>query len=238
MAGDWIKFQAATLDKPEVHAIAGDLRISPEAVIGHLLRVWVWADQQSLNGHALSVTLVTLDAVSRCDGFAKAMKKFGWLHGDDMDISLPNFDRHNGKSAKNRALATERKQNERSRLNRDENTTREEKRRVKEKNTTCSKRKRFSKPTPEDLRQYCETNGMNGQAIACIPDFLDFYESKGWLVGNTPMKSWPHAFSRWIRTNEKRPQTHPAANSGSRAKRVADRLDEIARRSLAENPDA
>ena len=134
MAGDWIKFETVTPDKPEVFQIAAELGISPEAAVGHLLRVWIWADQQSLDGHALCVTDVTLDAVSRRDGFATAMRNAGWLHGKDGKLALPNFERHNGESAKKRALSTRRKQRERaekpSRNERDKNATREEKRRV------------------------------------------------------------------------------------------------------------
>lgn len=40
MAGDWIKFEIGTSDKPEVRAIAHDLNIDLDAVIGKLLRVW------------------------------------------------------------------------------------------------------------------------------------------------------------------------------------------------------
>jgi hypothetical protein len=105
VAGDWIKLQHVTPDKPEVYQIAGQLKITAEQVIGHLVRVWIWVDQQSRDGHALSVTNVTLDAIARRGGFASAMHEVGWLTGVSGNLSFPNFERHNGQSAKKRALA-------------------------------------------------------------------------------------------------------------------------------------
>ena len=40
MAGDWIKIEENTPDKPEVHKMASILGIDPDAVVGKLVRVW------------------------------------------------------------------------------------------------------------------------------------------------------------------------------------------------------
>jgi hypothetical protein len=56
MAGFWIKFDTSTSDKPEVWAIAGQLGIDPDAVVGKLLRVWAWFDDQTETGNAPTVT--------------------------------------------------------------------------------------------------------------------------------------------------------------------------------------
>jgi hypothetical protein len=70
-------------------------------------------------------------------GFAESMVSAGWLAVDD-GIKFPDFERHNGESAKKRASATERKRLERerhaevtpmSRCKSDKSVTREEKRR-------------------------------------------------------------------------------------------------------------
>ena len=53
MAGDWIKIEHATPDKPEVFRMAMQLGITPEHVSGCLLRVWIWADAQTLDGNAV-----------------------------------------------------------------------------------------------------------------------------------------------------------------------------------------
>ena len=108
MAGDWIKMEHVTPDKPEVYRMATILGVSPEEIVGHLVRVWIWADQQSIDGNAVGVSNVTLDTVSRRIGFGSAMREVGWLGGDGDTLSFPNFERHNGETAKERALTYKR----------------------------------------------------------------------------------------------------------------------------------
>lgn len=56
-----------------------------------------------------------------------------------------------------------------------------------------SKAKRFTRPSVEEVRAYCEERGNGVSAEA----FVDFYESKGWKVGNSPMKDWRAAVRTW-----------------------------------------
>ena len=52
---------------------------------------------------------------------------------------------------------------------------------------------RFQKPTIEEIRQYCLEKGYNVDA----EQFFNFYESKGWVVGKSPMKNWRAAVCTW-----------------------------------------
>ena len=88
--------------------MAAILNIDPDAVVGKLVRLWIWADQQSLDGNALSVTDFWIDRFTYCPGFAAAMREAGWLDGPSGAISFPNFARHNGKTAKKRSLTNDR----------------------------------------------------------------------------------------------------------------------------------
>lgn len=108
MAGDWLKFEKATLDKPEVFAIASGLGLDPDAVVGKLLRVWSWFDTHTTSGNARSVTAPLLDRISGVSGFAEAMRGVGWLDVDATGVSLPKFERHTGETAKGRALTAKR----------------------------------------------------------------------------------------------------------------------------------
>lgn len=55
------------------------------------------------------------------------------------------------------------------------------------------KSKRFSPPTRDEVAAYCEERG-NG----IEPDrFVDYYESKGWVVGKARMKDWRAAVRTW-----------------------------------------
>lgn len=54
--------------------------------------------------------------------------------------------------------------------------------------------KRFTPPTVEQLGVYFSEIGLDESPKA----FLDYYQSKGWKVGNTPMKDWRAAARTWL----------------------------------------
>ena len=61
---------------------------------------------------------------------------------------------------------------------------------------------RFQKPTIEEIRQYCLEKGYNVDA----EQFFNFYESKGWVVGKSPMKNWRAAVCTWNKREKEIPQ--------------------------------
>ena len=69
---------------------------------------------------------------------------------------------------------------------------------VKDEQESSPKAKRFVKPTYEEVDAYCcqRNNTVDAQA------FIDFYDSKGWKVGNTPMKDWKAAVRTWERSRK------------------------------------
>jgi len=115
MAGDWIKWSKGLTQKREVVALANKLRISRREMAAVLMEVWSWADGETVDGHAPSVTKAFLDELTGVTGLGAAMAHadVGWLLEDDTGIIFPNFDRHNGSTAKHRLLAAERKRRER-----------------------------------------------------------------------------------------------------------------------------
>jgi hypothetical protein len=156
MSGDWIKVEVNLPDKPEVWQIAGILGIDSDAVVGKLIRIWRWFDQHTENGNAAGVTFALLDRHAGVTGFAEAMALSGWLIEKDRNLILPNFDRHNGKTAKNRALTAKRvaAHKEKTNANGNDEVTidalpREEKRREEKKK---EKAKAPASPALFDLR--------------------------------------------------------------------------------------
>jgi hypothetical protein len=133
MAGDWLKFEVDLPEKPEVWQIAGLLQIDPDAVVGKLMKVWRWFDKHTESGNAANVTYPLLDSLVGVTGFAEAMVFAGWLEQRGCDLCLPNFDRHNGKTAKNRALTAKRVAKTRNAPIVTSPLAREEKRREEEK---------------------------------------------------------------------------------------------------------
>ena len=61
-------------------------------------------------------------------------------------------------------------------------------------------KKRFVKPTVEEVRAYCLERGNSVDP----QKFVDYYESNGWRVGKNPMKDWRAAVRTWERN-----QTQP-----------------------------
>ncbi len=59
-----------------------------------------------------------------------------------------------------------------------------------------TKAKRFIPPTVDEVAAYCQErgNGLDPEA------FVDFYASKGWMVGKNPMKDWKAAVRTWERS--------------------------------------
>lgn len=59
-----------------------------------------------------------------------------------------------------------------------------------------TKAKRFISPTVDEVAAYCQErgNGIDPEA------FVDFYASKGWMVGKNPMKDWKAAVRTWERS--------------------------------------
>ncbi|MFZ2540170.1 MAG: HNH endonuclease [Gallionella sp.] len=104
MAGDWLKIEACTPDKPEVFGIATALGVTQQHAFGCVFLVWRWFDQHTTDGNAKSVTKNIIDALAVQPGMADAMVKVGWLDVlDDGSVCLPHFDRHTGQTAKSRS---------------------------------------------------------------------------------------------------------------------------------------
>lgn len=60
------------------------------------------------------------------------------------------------------------------------------------------KAKRFIPPSVEEVEQYCieRSNNIDAQS------FIDFYESKGWMIGKNKMKDWKAAVRTWERSRK------------------------------------
>lgn len=60
------------------------------------------------------------------------------------------------------------------------------------------KTKHFIPPSVEEVEQYCleRSNNIDAQS------FIDFYESKGWMIGKNKMKDWKAAVRTWERSRK------------------------------------
>ena len=83
-------------------------------------------------------------------------------------------------------------------------------------------KKRFKPPTLDEVRAYCQErhNSVDPE------QFINFYTSKGWMVGKNPMKDWKAAVRTWER------QSHNIGRRTSSSMNNSDYLDEILLREI------
>lgn len=75
------------------------------------------------------------------------------------------------------------------------------------------KRTRFTPPTVEEVAEYCKERGNKVDP----QQFVDFYASKGWKVGNSPMKDWKAAIrSTWERQERQQSRAAPAKRNANK----------------------
>jgi hypothetical protein len=108
MAGDWIKMRVDLLEDPAVFKIRNAIGDDRLTIIGRLHTFWAWADKHAVDGYVDGATSQLVDEVSGKEGFANAMVSAKWLSISPAGILLPNSDRHNGESAKERSLKSQR----------------------------------------------------------------------------------------------------------------------------------
>ena len=83
----------------------------------------------------------------------------------------------------------------------------------KENSLSGVKEKRFAPPTPDEVQEYAKQNGYDVGADR----FVNFYESKGWMIGKNRMKDWRAAVRNWARS-ERQGMAADAQRQGMAAK--------------------
>lgn len=79
----------------------------------------------------------------------------------------------------------------------------------KNKNNNAGKpQSRFIPPTIEQVKEYCKERNNSVDAEA----FVDFYQSKGWMVGRNKMKDWKAAVRTWERNINNKSQPKASGN--------------------------
>ncbi len=59
--------------------------------------------------------------------------------------------------------------------------------------------RKFCKPKREQISEYLQEK----QQQMDIDYFIDYYESKDWMIGKNKMKNWKSAVNNWLRNNKK-----------------------------------
>lgn len=167
MAGEWIKIRIDLTDDPTVFMLADLLSTDCPTIVGHLVTFWAWMDRHTPDGKHIQLTENVIDRKIAMLGFANAMRKVGWLAGEDGALELPNFERHNGASSKARALESEAKRLRRQMKTEGENIASETPKKnvgqvsdkTESKSPTREEKRREEKNTDKDKNLSVLTNG-------------------------------------------------------------------------------
>lgn len=134
VSDEWMKICLNLPEHPKVFQLSILTGITPDAVVGKLIKVWRWAHRHTTDGvvhtgvtppsHECNAPSVTQTLQERVPervtpvynllrhfdehvshpGFTEAMLTVGWLVIDSGNIVFPEFDKHNSSTAKSRAL--------------------------------------------------------------------------------------------------------------------------------------
>ena len=104
----WIKIDTTLFNKPEVVRISSLLKIKQTETVGLLVLFWTLADGLTEDGTIPYYGRAEVDCAVNKRGFCQALESVGWIVVTDEGVSIPRFDRHNGRSAKRRAETSRR----------------------------------------------------------------------------------------------------------------------------------
>jgi hypothetical protein len=228
MAGEWLKMECATPDKPEVFAITAAMGWEdPDLAVGKLFRVWRWFDQQTTDGNARGVTAALLDRIAGATGFAQAMIDVGWLIVTSAGVELPNFDKHNGATAKGRAQGAKRVANHRSNATCNADTVtdalpREEKKREEKKEPKSKAESATASRLPADwlppleFIDFCKTERPDLDPQAVADRFRDHWLSQAGKDGRKA--DWLATWRNWVRREHVAPSARASPGGYESAK--------------------
>lgn len=111
-------------------------------------------------------------------------------------ITIVNYDRYQIDNRQNNRPSTGDQQADQQQYNKDNKETNNNIILLSKNN-----KGKFIPPTADDINQYCEEKGIYGFDADY---FIDYYESRGWMIGKNKMKDWKAAIRTWLRRDQER----------------------------------
>jgi len=109
MAGGWIKIEKRTPDKPEIRYISRSCECTKEKAFLAWFELWSYFDDNiDETGFLRLFTLEDCDDVAELSGIGRALQRAEWLTVDSLGLTVNKWNRHNGRSAKQRAMTARR----------------------------------------------------------------------------------------------------------------------------------
>jgi hypothetical protein len=169
----WIKIEHDLVTSPKFVTVASRLRHGRVTVLGACVTLWMIADKHAVEDRLYSLTLEGLDALVDLPGFGSAMAEVGWIRVYPDCLEVVDYQRHNGPTAKARAMDARRASRYRHgavTVERDETVT-------KNKRKSKNKNKELIPPLPPkgDAEQIADENNSAhyDPKTAPLPEDLD-----------------------------------------------------------------
>jgi hypothetical protein len=244
----WIESHQEIGRHPKTVRLARILGIPIPQAVGHLHFLWWWALDYAQDGDLTQFDEYEIAYAVMWDKEPKAiidaLVTSRFLDADDNGLFIHDFDEYVGRLIEKREQSKDR--NRRARQKSAAPAQQACNERVTDaptvqyltvQNTTEPKEKEsrtgacaragarararpptLTAPTAGEVAEYCREKGFSLDAQR----FVDFYASKGWMVGKNPMKDWRAAARNWssrdkggIDNGYARPNTNPGYGPGS-----------------------
>lgn len=208
MSENWIKMRNNLQSHPKVVRMSSALKADRLRIIGGLHAVWCLFDEHSTDGTLSGYDADSIDSLIGFEGFSRALSAVKWLEIHADFVALPEFDEHNGQSAKRRAMETKRKRAERLQDVRTVSASHADKKRTREEEIREEKKEerdialRAAKQCPKD---FCLTDELAAWAASKAPSADPVAELDSFKDYTFPraIKDWDGAFRNWMRKAHK-----------------------------------
>lgn len=100
----WIKVDVTTCDKVKIIHIARSCGVRVNEAFGAWFRLWAWFDGVTEDGRLDFLRPEDCDAKAGLNGIGAALADVGWIEFGERGAMIIGWDKHNGKSAKKRAM--------------------------------------------------------------------------------------------------------------------------------------
>ena len=189
---DYFSHDAGMRDDPKVKALRNKFGITGYAVWCMMLEILTHSDFFTIQIEELEIEILSADFGIGADLFSEIlsyMVKLKLLQTNDNCeyLSQKLTDRLQSVLDKRRNASKKR-------------VTVTESTQSKVKETKENKTKRFTPPQLHEISQYCLERKNSVDATK----FLNFYESKGWMVGKNKMKDWKACVRTWENNTPKK----------------------------------
>jgi hypothetical protein len=110
MAGEWIAYDLALPQKPEVQELIDTTGLPVQDVVFNLLQLWGWASMHCADGTARMTLPRLVRTCGATEEFWVAVASVGWLEIDETvaTVAVPGWDRRFSQAAKSRAQQADR----------------------------------------------------------------------------------------------------------------------------------